>query len=93
MDSKLTVDYESDVTVKFGETAVLEVKAESPYGRIITYQWFCWDEEEDDYVRIEEAVGNTCSVRADQNMSEVYTCIISDGIQCRYANFCPTIDG
>lgn len=92
VDSGLTVDYESDVAVKSGETAVLEVKAESPYGRTITYQWSYWGEEEDAYVKIEEAVGNTYSVRADENMSEVYTCTITDGIQCRYANFCPTID-
>ena len=92
VDSGLAVDYESDVTVKAGETGVLEVKAVSPYGRSITYQWFYWDEEADDYVMIEGAVESTYSVKADENMSEEYWCMVKDGIQCNNAYFYPVID-
>ena len=94
VDSRLAVDYESerDVAIKSGETAVLKVKAESPYGRNITYQWSYWDDEEEDYIVIDGEAGNTYSVRADENMSEEYQCRITDGIQYRYESFYPTID-
>lgn len=77
-------DYERD-WVELGKDCPLEVKATTKYGTL-TYQWEKWNEEKDDYEKIEGATSDRYiveNVRSHEN----YLCVISNGYEERERYF------
>lgn len=79
VDSKLTVDAVGDdyVTVPLNETTTLEVEATAAEGVALTYQWYYWDSDIDEYELIEGATGTSYTTKA-ITTSEEYRCEVRD---------------
>lgn len=82
---------QSDVTIKYGETGVLSVNAYTDSGTL-SYQWYSYDVEQDDYILIENWNSNSYTVDSSVNKTTRYYCMVSDGEDSDEVFFYITLD-
>ncbi|MEY8518517.1 leucine-rich repeat domain-containing protein [Lachnospiraceae bacterium 29-84] len=80
--------YQRDVTVTYGEKAILEVKGVSSRGEL-HYQWYKGSVSDEN--KIEGAVGDRYEV-AEDNTQDCYYCVATDGVDEETAGFLLDID-
>lgn len=89
VDSGLSLEYDSDISVIPGEGTLLEVKAVSDYD--ISYQWYQYRYDEFEWVLLAGEVRETLAVEA-VIADEEYKCVVSDVYTTREAYFHVYVD-
>ena len=83
----LVLEYDERVTVFYGEDSEIHVEAECEVGDDISYQWYRYDEEEEDYIMISGATTSQCTLKAADMTSALveYKCVVMAGSQTKTA--------
>ena len=74
------------INMLYGNTKTLVARAAGGVGTL-TYKWYYYDDEIDEYIEIQAVTGNTYTVTANENVYEEYKCVVSDSMnscECRF---------
>ena len=71
------VSWEREVTVEAGDQATLTINATADAGEIHYDWWYGYDEEEDEYIWLDDVIGPTYVTKAVNGYQE-YCCIVTD---------------
>lgn len=92
LDTEIEYEYDSNVSVKYGESKTLEIFAVGG-ANTLNYQWYyANDDDGSNYIKIKGATGSKYTIQGNKNIHEKYLCTISDGMVIKKAYIYVSLD-